>query len=298
MKKIYSCQYCDYKTNKNFNFKRHQNTLHKQNSEIDDSNENLKEHQNISDKQNSEINDSNENLKEHLNTSDEQNSEIDNSNKNLKEHLNTSDEQNSEINDSNENLKEHLNTSDEKKRIELFCEKCNKKYLTKKHLDNHIKKCNGLDSLTCPRCMKHFATHGSKSRHIKDNNCKPRSIIHATNNNFDINNYGSERTDYINIDNIINEVKINETSIIPRYIELKHFNDDFPENKNIKYEKNNDCLVKIDGKWKIRNLNHMSEMLILDISTELKEYVSIKYNTKHYNNIKTEIKDIIKSSKV
>ncbi len=185
-----------------------------------------------------------------------------------------------------------------KKRIELLCKKCNKKYLTKKHLDNHIKKCNGLNSLTCPRCMKHFSTHGAKSRHIKDNNCKPRSIIHATNNYFDINNYGLERTDYINIDNIIKELKINETSIIPRYIELKHFNDDFPENRNIKYEKNNDCLVKIDGKWKIRNLNNMAEILIIDISTELKEYVNIKYNTKHYNSIKTEIKDIIKSSRV
>ncbi len=250
MKKIFSCQHCDYKTNKNFNFKRHQNTLHEQISVVDDSNENL----------------------------------------NLSEEI---IEQNSEIGDSNENLK-----LDEEKRIELLCKKCNKKYLTKKHLDNHIKKCNGLDSLTCPRCMKHFSTHGAKSRHIKDNNCKPRSIIHATNNYFDINNYGLERTDYINIDNIIKELKINETSIIPKYIELKHFNDDFPENRNIKYEKNNDCLVKIDGKWKIRNLNNMAEILIIDISTELKEYVNIKYNTKHYNSIKTEIKDIIKSSRV
>ena len=250
MKKIFSCKHCDYKTNKNFNFKRHQNALHEQNSVVDDSNENL----------------------------------------NLSEEI---IEQNSDVDDSNENLK-----LDEEKRIELLCKKCNKKYLTKKHLDNHIKKCNGLDSLTCPRCMKHFSTHGAKSRHIKDNNCKPRSIIHATNNYFDINNYGLERTDYINIDNIIKELKINETSIIPRYIELKHFNDDFPENRNIKYEKNNDCLVKIDGKWKIRNLNNMAEILIIDVSTELKEYVNIKYNTKHYNSIKTEIKDIIKSSRV
>jgi len=273
MKKIFSCQHCDYKTNKNFNFKRHNNALHENNIEVNDSNENLDEHQNTLDENNIEVNDSNLNL-------------------NLDEHYNTSDENNIKVNNSNENL-----NLDKEKRIELLCNKCNKKYLTKKHLDNHIKKCNGLDSLTCSRCMYHFATHSSKSRHIKDNNCKPRSIIHAT-SNFDINNYGSERTDYINIDNIIKELKINETSIIPKYIELKHFNDDFPENRNIKYEKNNDSLVKIDGKWKIRNLNHMAEILIIDISSELKEYVNIKYNTKHYNSIKTEIKDIIKSSRV
>ena len=275
MKKIFSCNHCNYKTNKQFNLKRHNNALHENNIEVNDSNLNLNldEHHNTSDENNIEVNDSNENL-------------------NLDEHYNTSDENNIKVDDSNENLK-----FDEEKRIELLCNKCNKKYLTKKHLDNHIKKCNGLDSLTCPRCMYHFSTHSSKSRHIKDNNCKPRSIIHAT-SNFDINNYGSERTDYINIDNIIKELKINETSIIPKYIELKHFNDDFPENRNIKYEKNNDCLVKIDDKWKIRNLNNMAEILIIDISTELKEYVNIKYNTKHYNSIKTEIKDIIKSSRV
>ena len=90
--------------------------------------------------------------------------------------------------------------------------------------------------------MFHFTTQGDKSRHIKRNNCKPKSIIHAINNNninnitnnntIIINNYGNERLDYFN-DEFMYKLLINDNSI-RNYIENKHFNKEFPENQNIK----------------------------------------------------------------
>ena len=75
-----------------------------------------------------------------------------------------------------------------------------------------------------------------------------------------------------------------------KYIEFKYFNDEFPENKNIKYE-NNNCLIREDGKWKSKNLNNM----ILDIIENEEE----KEDNKDINDkyIRNELKVLIKSSK-
>uniref|UniRef100_A0A6C0CGI6 C2H2-type domain-containing protein n=1 Tax=viral metagenome TaxID=1070528 RepID=A0A6C0CGI6_9ZZZZ len=226
---------------------------------------------------------------------------------------------------------------------EFTCYKCEKKYKTKKYLVEHEKKCNGLNILTCPKCMKTFSNTSNKSAHIKKNNCKAKSIIHAVNtetktiniegnnntinnitNNI-INNFGNERTDYITFDDMIKILKLSGDNIIPRYIEFKHFNKDFPENNNIKYEKNNDCLIKKDGEWKITNIDSLSNKLIDKNSSEINNYylkqknnieeriknielmdfINKRFNyldlcidKKLYKNIKDEIKEIIRSAKL
>ena len=191
----------------------------------------------------------------------------------------------------------------------FYCCKCNKKYKTKKFLINHEEKCNGISILTCPKCMFTFTTRGSKSAHIKKNNCKARSIIHLVNketdnenkpslyingnnnnnnnnnNNIIINNFGNERTDYITLDDMIQIFKCGD-NIIPKYIELKHFNKEFPENHNIKYEKNKGCLIKNDNRWSLTNLDILSNKLFDKNSYELINY---------YNNQKTDIEEKIKN---
>ena len=77
------------------------------------------------------------------------------------------------------------------------CSKCNKIYKTLRHLKSHELKCKRVDNLTCPRCMISFTHRNNKNRHIKENKCKARSIIHArtpniqniTKNNNIINKY-------------------------------------------------------------------------------------------------------------
>jgi hypothetical protein len=189
----------------------------------------------------------------------------------------------------------------------LNCTKCNKIYKTKKYLINHEKICIGINSLTCPKCMKSFSSYGNKSKHIKKNKCKAKSIIHLVNtdnenkpsiyingnnnnnnntiNNTIINNFGNERTDYITLDDMIQIFKCGD-NIIPKYIELKHFNKEFPENHNIKYEKNKGCLIKNDNRWGLTNLDIISSKLFDKNSFELRNY---------YNNQKTDIEEKIKN---
>jgi len=198
----------------------------------------------------------------------------------------------------NNNTLQNILNNDTK--IKYFCSKCSKEYLTIKHLKNHEEKCLGIGILTCPKCMKTFSNRQNKSAHIKRNNCKAKSIINAinpniqniiTNNNinninninsynnnnntinntFIINNYGSERIDYLSDDDMFKILK--SYNSISLYIEKKHFNKDFPENHNILYdEKLKRCKIKENNTWKTINLSLMSTKLINDNSSSLLSY--------------------------
>ena len=186
------------------------------------------------------------------------------------------------------------------------CSKCNKFYKTKKYLISHQPKCNGLNILSCPKCMTTFTTTSNKSKHIKKNNCKSKSINYNIIMKDDyIKNYGNERIDYL--EDFINKPTIKDLPIhkkLIKYIEYKYFNEEFPENRNIKYE-NNNCLIREDGKWKSKNLNNM----IIDIIDKNKliiiynnfiEYIeedNEKVIIDNYKYITNELKVLIKSSK-
>ena len=263
--KLFYCSFCEYKTKRNYDLNRHEIARHSKNilNEYKEANNILLEKNNI----------------------------------------HSEDINNNKANDN------------------YICKKCNKSYKTKKSFINHDEKCIGLSILTCPKCMKTFSHVNNKNKHIKKNNCKAKSIIHynkennnnivinniinnnivnnnivnnnivnnniVNNNNIIINNYGSERIDYITFEDIMNILLKGGNNIVPRYIEFKHFNDNFPENKNIKYEKNNRCLIRENGEWKYTNIEHLSNKLINKNSYELSEY----YNNKK-NNIEERIKDI------
>ena len=167
----------------------------------------------------------------------------------------------------------------------LLCQKCNKIYKTEKNLRNHESKCNGVDELTCSKCMISFTTRAAKSRHIKANKCKAKSIIHARvpnvhninttinniqNNNITniqnqiiINNIGSERIDHITHEEI-RKMLTSGINTIPSYIKKKHFDKNFPENNNIIYTNENKCKVMEDNEWLERDLGLLSNKLIED----------------------------------
>ena len=185
----------------------------------------------------------------------------------------------------------------EKIHSKFICKKCNKIYKSNRYLVNHEKNCKGVDDLTCPTCMISFSSRQSKSNHIKRNNCKPRSIIYARtpnpnnlekvqnnniqnveqltnnintqnnnniqtqNNNFIINNYGSERLDYLNYEKMLEIFKksYNIPTLLTKEI---HFNENFPENNNIRYENDKSALVKKDDKFIYSNLNVLARELI------------------------------------
>jgi len=191
----------------------------------------------------------------------------------------------------------------------LSCSKCNKIYKTARHLYHHEKVCNKVDSLTCPKCMISFSNRHHKSRHIKADKCKARSIIHArtpniqnitnnntinntTNNNiqnnFVINNFGSERIDHISHAEIMKMLQ-SGTNTIPLYIKKKHFDKNFPENNNIKYSNDNKCQVLEDNSWQEKDIGLLSTNLMKD-NTE----VLLMYCDNNEIQLLNEIKDIEK----
>jgi hypothetical protein len=202
-----------------------------------------------------------------------------------------------------------------------ICKKCNKIYKNKKYLISHEAKCKGIDELTCPRCMVSFTTRQHKYRHITNNKCKPRSIIHARipnaenitnidnqnienqnnintlnntqNNNIIINNYGSERMDYLDFDKMLDIFKTayNIPSILTKHI---HFNKDFPENNNItcSNDDKNLSLVKMNDEYIFKNLNSLVYELIKDktrlmhkFATGNKENICVTMDTRIYEDI-------------
>ena len=157
------------------------------------------------------------------------------------------------------------------------CCKCAKVYKNMNSWKEHEKKCCGIDVLTCHRCMKTLKHASSKSRHLKNGKCKPKSIFEYQNrkesknesqnitinnnnnitnnttntfniNNIFINDFGKERIDYITEELMMKMMKYCDNNIIPKYISMKHFHPEYPENTNIKFD-NNVYLIKKEGDW-------------------------------------------------
>jgi hypothetical protein len=169
--------------------------------------------------------------------------------------------------------------------------------------------------------MISFTTRQAKSKHITNNKCKPRSIIHArtpnaenitnidnqnnietqnnintqnnNNNTIIVNNYGNERMDYLDYDKMLEIFKsaYNIPSILTKHI---HFNKDFPENNNItcSNDDKNYSLVKMNDEYIFKNLNNLVYELIKDktrlmhnFATGNKENICVSMDTRIYEDI-------------
>ena len=192
----------------------------------------------------------------------------------------------------------NVNEVSDETSCKYVCAKCAKTYKTKKCKERHEEKCIGVDSMTCPRCMKRFKHQPNKFLHMKNNKCKPVSIFEylkknesgklddlQTKNIF-VNNYGKERVDYITYDDFFQIIKCCNYTIIPKYVKFKHFNPDFPENHNIKC-KNNIFMIKTNDEWHIVNTETLSNKLYDDSGYDI-SYKCHKFDDK----IKTSLNNI------
>jgi hypothetical protein len=164
--------------------------------------------------------------------------------------------------------------------------------------------------------MISFTNRHNKSRHIKRNNCSPKSIIYArqpnpqnaniitnnienqTNNivnnithNYTINNYGNERLDYLNYEKLIAILKTGYD--VPRLLTKEiHFNKDFPENNNIQYKNETNALIKSDDEFILKDLNILAEELVNEKTSQMqkfaeenKEDICLKIENQKYQDI-------------
>ena len=72
-----------------------------------------------------------------------------------------------------------------------------------------------------------YATNHNITNNITTNNITNNNTINNNNNTFIINNYGSERLDYLSDEDMY--TILTNSNNIPLYIEKKHFNKEFPE---------------------------------------------------------------------
>ena len=74
-------------------------------------------------------------------------------------------------------------------------------------------------------------------------------------NNIIIHNYGDEDIKYITGDYILKLLKNRPAKTIPELIKYTHFNDDHPENQNIKITNKKDPYIKVrkNNKWELQD---------------------------------------------
>jgi len=89
--------------------------------------------------------------------------------------------------------------------------------------------------------------------HISNSNSN--NTTNNMTNNIIIHNYGDEDTKYITCDYILKLLKNRPAKTIPELIKYTHFNDDHPENQNIKITNKKDSYIKVrkNNKWELQD---------------------------------------------
>ena len=104
-----------------------------------------------------------------------------------------------------------------------------------------------------------------------NNNCG--NTQNNTQNNVQLNNFGQENLDMLT-DKYMRKMVIYPYTAIPKMIKKIHFNDNFPENKNIRMlnKKDNKLQIRTNDKWEYVNKKETLETLISDKNYQLDKY--------------------------
>jgi len=244
--KMFSCIYCDYKSNRKYNLNIHETNKHSKeilNENITNNSSNIEKKTILKEK--------NTIFSEILNFC---------CNKCSRKYL------------THKSLKNHENKC---LGIDILtCPKCMISFSSSGNKSRHIKQSScKAKSIIFARQPNDTQNNNNNNNNITNNiinnNITNNNII---NNTYVINNYGNERLDYLSEDDML-KILTSGTNTIPLYIEKKHFNKNFPENNNILYDdKSKRCKIKENNKWKNMNISMASSKLINDNSVELLIY--------------------------
>lgn len=114
-------------------------------------------------------------------------------------------------------------------------------------------------------------------------------------NNIHINNYGEENLEMLT-DDFKKQCVRHPCSALIKIIERIHFNDDYPENRNIRLlnKRDNKVQVKDNGKWRYRSKQIALRDAIEDSNDKLEQFCDEKSN--HFKKIiRLSCKEIIKT---
>jgi hypothetical protein len=162
--------------------------------------------------------------------------------------------------------KKNILESTEKKKI-FFCIYCGNGFSTNAHKRRHeIHRCKKSSDVLLKEKEDELnkLKDEKKEMYKKMNNLLDKvgntTNIHA---NIHLNNYGNEDLTHLSNKLLTNMLKI-PFDMIPKMIQVVHFNDEKPENKNIFIPNKKDNFVKIfkDNKWIYQDKNEALKSLV------------------------------------
>ena len=154
-----------------------------------------------------------------------------------------------------------------KKKTNIQCDFCKKTFTRKYGLTCHLKKCKNKHqeeiNIIKKKDNEIYELKEIVEKLLIENKNSKTNILHNynnkdsfnTNNTIIINNYGDENTKYITTDYILELLKNKPAKVIPELIKYTHFNNDYPENQNIKITNKKEPYVKVmkNNKWELQN---------------------------------------------
>ena len=193
------------------------------------------------------------------------------------------------------------------KNKEYICSYCSKSYSKNCNMRRHEKTCkikiekekkylekdNEIKEL---KKMVEKLLVNSGGNTITNNNTNNMNNSHNTTNhmtnNIIIHNYGDEDTKYITSDYILNLLKYKPAKAIPELIKHTHFNEEHPENQNIKITNKKEPYIKVrkNDKWELQDKDETISDLIdrqqVHLMDEvLEEKIEEKCSNSEKNNI-------------
>ena len=152
------------------------------------------------------------------------------------------------------------------KNKEYVCNYCGNCYSTNSNMRKHEKTCKikmekEKKDLEKDNEIKELKEMVEKlllekgNTNITNNMTNSNNTTNNMTNNIIIHNYGDENTKYITSDYILKLLKNKPFKAIPELIKHTHFNEEHPENQNIKITNKKEPYVKIrkNDKWELQN---------------------------------------------
>ena len=177
----------------------------------------------------------------------------------------------------NESCESKMNPNESKKmntisdNSKYICNYCNKCYSTNSNLHKHMRNCKHKKEIIDKdnkilELEQKIETLLIRNNTINNNNSHNTTNITNNNNSknvFILNNYGNENKDYITNDYLLSLLK-KPFQAIPELIKYTHFNDEHPENQNIKITNKKQPYVKIrkNNKWELADRKNTINDLI------------------------------------
>ena len=187
----------------------------------------------------------------------------------------------------------------------IFCKFCNKKFKYRqsmlRHQRQYCKKIKVIndENIDLKDIIKNQSQKISKIEQLLKINNQYNTQINQSNNTYhntiNINNYGEENLDMLT-DEFKRQCVTRPYYALTKIIEKIHFNDEYPENKNIRLVNKRDNKVQIlnNGKWNYRDKEEAIKYALDESNEKLGKFYDEKFNQCR-KILRMSCKEIIKS---